>query len=101
MSELSDQARIVLGSVFGWGAVLTYHMVESVPSPEMDAALEELVQAGKITRETGLPDISRKAVRYRVADGVDLSTFRQEALDRFVSGEEPRIRVFIKKDGTP
>jgi len=101
MSELSDKARIVLGSVFGWGAVFTYHMVESIPSPEMDAALEELVQAGKVTREIGLPDMTRDAVRYRVADGVDLSPFRKEAFDRLAIGEEPRIRVFIKKGERP
>lgn len=98
MSEnLSDAARNVLGTMFGWGQVLTYHMNESTPSPEMQEALDELVAANMVTKEKGLPDMTRNAVRYRVADGVDVAPFRREAWDRIAEGSAPSIRVFIKK----
>lgn len=97
MSDLSENARIVLGSSFAWGQVLTYHMVQSVPSPEMQAALDELVAAGLLVEERGLDDMSAIAVRYRLADGVDLVPFRKEVWDRIADGTMPAIRVFVPK----
>jgi hypothetical protein len=99
MTDLSENARIVLGSSFAWGQVLTYHMVESVPSPEMQKALDELVAAGMLKEERGLEDMSKRAVRYRLADGVDVGPFRKEAWARIENNTTPSIRVFIPKAG--
>lgn len=101
MADLSLPARTVLGSVFGWGAVLTYQMIESVPSPEMQEALDELVAAGALIREQGLDDMTRTAIRYRVADGVDLAPYQKEAAISVFNGHAPSIRVFVKKDSRP
>lgn len=103
MTELSENAGLVLGSTFGWGAVLTYHMIDSVPSPEMQEALDELVEAGKLVREQGLDDMPAhgKSVRYRVADSVDLTLYRQQATKRFFDGDAPSIRVFIRRSNIP
>jgi hypothetical protein len=98
--ELSDNARIVLGSSFGWGQVLTYHMIQSVPSPEMQEALDELVNAGLLRRDAGLPDMTKKAIRYKLAEGVDIALFRKLAAERFFSGDAPAIRVFVPKETT-
>lgn len=97
MSGLSENARIVLGSSFGWGQVLTYHMVESVPSPEMQEALDELVAAGLLKEERGLDDMSARAVCYRLSEGVDVAPFRKEAWERIENNDTPSIRVFIPK----
>lgn len=97
MTELSPNARAVLGSMFGFGQVLTYQMIESVPSPEMQEALDELVGAGMVLREQGLPDMTRKAVRYRAAGGFDLTEFKREAWDRIADGSAPSIRVFVPR----
>lgn len=96
--SLSENARIVFGSSFSWGQVLTYHMVESVPSPEMQQALDELVAAGMLVEERGLPDMTREAVRYRVAEGVDVAPFRRESAERIFRGDAPSIRIFIPKE---
>lgn len=98
MTELSDNARSVLGSMFSFGQVLTYHMIESIPSPEMQEALDELVAAGMVTKEEGLPDMTRKAVRYRAAEHVDLKPFQREVWDKIDKGAAPSIRVFIKRE---
>lgn len=98
MAELSAEARSVLGGMFGFGQVLTFHMIESIPSPEMQAALDELVAAGMVIREEGLPDMTRKAVRYRAADGVDLMPFKREVWENIDKDTGPRIRVFIKRE---
>jgi hypothetical protein len=97
---LSETATLVLGSTFGWGAILTFHMQESVPSPEMQAALDELVQAGKMVREMGLDDMPAhgQAVRYRVAPDIDLDAYRRIAAKRFFDGDVPSIRVYIPKE---
>jgi hypothetical protein len=97
MEELSENASIVLGSTFGWGSVVTYHMLEYKPSPEMQEALDELVEAGKLVREQGLDDMPQhgKAVRYRVADGVDLTAHRQQAAQSIFGGGGPSIRVMV------
>lgn len=99
MAELSENARVVLGSSFSFGQVLTYHMIKSVPSPEMHEALNELVNAGMLIEERGLPDMTMKAVRYRLADGIDVTPFRKEAMERIEHGDAPSIRIFIPKHG--
>lgn len=53
MPDLSAEARSVLGGVFGFGQVLTFHMIESVLLPEMQAVLDELVSAGMVVNEGG------------------------------------------------
>jgi hypothetical protein len=74
-------------------------MLESVPSPEMQQALDELVSSGILLREKGLDDMPShgRAVRYRVADGIDLTPFRREAAQSILDGTAPSIRVFIKR----
>lgn len=95
---LSLNARTVLGSVLGMmKTTLQYRMVESVPSPEMQTALDELVSAGIVIRETGKDDQPVGAVRYSVKEGFDVSEFRAEAFNRLADGTAPIIRVFIKK----
>lgn len=98
MAELTVNARSVLGSMFSFGQVLTYHMIESIPSPEMQEALDELVAAGMVAKEEGLPDMTRKAVRYRAAAHVDLKPFQREVWDKIDKGSAPSIRVFIKRE---
>lgn len=99
MSELSTEARTVLGSVFGWGAVLTYHMIDSVPSPEMQAALDELFEAGIVVREVGSDDMPShgKAVRYRLYPGFDVEPYRREAAQSIFDNKAPSIRVFMPR----
>lgn len=99
MSVLSDNASCVLGSTFGFGAVLTYHMIESKPSPEMQEALDELVGLGILTKEEGLPDMTRKAVRYRLSDeskaNLDMAVFRRLVWERIANDDAPSIRVMV------
>jgi hypothetical protein len=94
---LSKEARQVLGGCFGFGQVLTYHMIESIPSPEMQSALDELVLAGMLKREEGLPDMTQKAVRYRAAEGIDMMPFKREVWDNLDKEDCPKIRVYIPK----
>lgn len=98
-SELSSNARHVLGAVFGWNSVLMYHNIESVPSPEMQEILDELVAAGMLKAEVGMDDMPAhgQAVRYRVSEGVDLDSYRREAGKGVFDGSAPSIRVAIKK----
>jgi hypothetical protein len=54
--KLTDQARAVAGALFGimkpgGGSHLTFQMRESRPTKECQAALDELVAAGVISRE--------------------------------------------------
>jgi len=95
-TELSENARIVGGSTFGFspGASLRYQMVQSVPSPEMQAALDELVAAGIILRE----DEPHGAVRYSASREFDFSKLREFAVVRLMSDEPPQIRMFIPKE---
>ncbi|MNE09738.1 hypothetical protein D3C80_1024250 [compost metagenome] len=97
MAELSVNALSILGSMFSFGQVLTYHMIESIPSPEMQEALDKLVAAGMVEKEQGLPDMTRKAVRYRAANDVDLKPYQKEQWDKLADGTAPSIRVFIKR----
>lgn len=100
MSSLSLSARTVLGSVLGMSkSKLQYRMIENVPSPEMQSALDELVAAGIVVCETGKEDQPIGAVRYFVKEGFDLSEFRAEAFARLADGTAPTIRVFVKKGG--
>lgn len=48
--------------------------------------------------ERGLPDMTRVAVRYRVAEGVDVAPFRRESAERIFRGDAPSIRIFIPKE---
>lgn len=100
--SLSLESRTVLGSILGMMRTkLQYHMVESVPSPEMQKALDELVGAGIVVRETGKDDQPRGAVRYFVKDGFDLTPYRKEAFDRLSDNSAPVLRIFVKKASTP
>lgn len=53
MADLSDDARCVYTALFGYGragsSTLTFHMDESKPTPRTQAALDELVAAGRLT----------------------------------------------------
>jgi hypothetical protein len=97
MSCLSEIATIVAGSTFGFspGASLRYQMVKSVPSPEMQAALDELVAAGIVIRE----DEASGAVKYTASREVDFTEYRKVAFDRMMDGTTYDIRVFIPKGG--
>ncbi len=86
MSELSDEAKAVAGVAFGLGdkCVLSFGMVESRPSAKTQAALDELLAAGLITRK----QINQSgAVEYRAT--TDLSEYARW-LRR--NGKNPRIR---------
>lgn len=53
MKELSFDAKVIAGAVFGIGLTsLTFEMRESRPTPRTQEALDELVQRGDLTRET-------------------------------------------------
>lgn len=95
MVELSLNARIVAGSSFGFspGASLRYAMVQSVPSPSMQAALDELVAAGIITRD----DERHGAVKYAASPDVDFAPYRAEVAERAFAGTLPLIRVFVPR----
>lgn len=96
---LSHTASVLLGSMFCYGNVLTYHMQESVPSPEMQAVLDELVGAGKLVRETGMDDMPAhgESVRYRVAANVDQAYYRRICGQALDDNTMPNLRVFIPK----
>jgi hypothetical protein len=64
LTDLSENARFVLGHWFGPCKAMIYEMVDCVPSPEMQAALDELVQAGHIIRDNPYA----AAVRYTRVD---------------------------------
>ena len=56
LETLSDDAKCVLGGCFGMLGIpgrstLTYQMGESRPTRRMQAALDELVEAGALNRE--------------------------------------------------
>lgn len=99
MGKLSENAAIVAGSTFGFspGASLRYGMVQSVPSPEMQEALDELVSAGIILRD----DEPHGAVKYTASKEFDFSEYRKAAAERMFDGSAPSIRVFIPKPDTP
>lgn len=70
MTKLSDPARYVLGRHFGPFKAMVYEMRDCIPSPEMQAALDELIQAGHVVQDTPYG----QAVRYtRVNDDVWLT----------------------------
>ena len=98
--ELSDEALLVMGGTFGWGAVLTYGMAENVPSPEISKALNELIDAGLILQEINSDDMPRGALRYRVHPLVSdrLPHFRKVAAEMIDSRIYPAIRMFVKRD---
>jgi len=93
MRELSENARIVAGSTFGFSpeASLRYQMVQSVPSPEMQDALDELVAAGIVIRD----DEPHGPVKYTASRDFDFSELRKEAAKRMLDGTSPSIRVFV------
>lgn len=95
MTELSLNARTVAGSMFSFspGASLRYAMRETVPSPEMQAALDELVAAGLVLRD----DEPGGAVRYTASRDADFMPFRKEAALAVFDGTSPSIRVFVKR----
>lgn len=64
---LSDAARYVLGRHFGPFKAMVYEMHDCIPSPEMQAALDELVETGHVVRD----EPYGQAVRYtRIDDDV-------------------------------
>jgi hypothetical protein len=93
---LTDVAKNVM-SMFAFRQVLTYHMLEYEPSPEMQEGLDELVEAGLVVKEQGLPDMTREGVRYRAALDVDLMPYRKLAWGKINDGTAPVIRVFVKR----
>ncbi len=96
MTELSENARIVAGSSFAFspGAFIRYQMKQSVPSAEMQAALDELVAAGIVIRE----DEPAGPVCYTAAADFDFSELRKYAFERTMALDAPRIRIFIPKE---
>lgn len=94
--ELSENARIVAGSSFAFspGASIRYQMKQSVPSAEMQAALDELVAAGIVIRE----DEPAGPVCYSASSDFDFSELRKYAFERTMSFDAPRIRIFIPKE---
>lgn len=96
MADLSLNARIVAGSSFGFspGASLRYAMVQNVPSPSMEAALDELVAAGIITRD----DEPHGAVKYAASPDVDFAPYRAEVAERALAGTLPLIRLFVPRE---
>lgn len=57
MRELSDDAKAVAGAHFGLlgkvgSSELIFHMIESKPTRRMQAALDELVELGFLTRKS-------------------------------------------------
>lgn len=74
MTTLSDPARFVLGAHFGPFKAMIYEMVDCIPSPEMQAALDELVQAGHVIRDTPYG----QAVRYTRVDDEVWKTCRSD-----------------------
>lgn len=95
MKELSLNARTIAGSMFSFspGASLRYAMRESIPSPEMQTALDELVAAGLVLRD----DEPGGAVRYTASREADFKEFRKEAALSVLDGTSPSIRVFVKR----
>ncbi len=99
MSDLSENARLIAGSTFGFspGASLRYQMVQSVPSPEMQDALDELVAAGIIIRE----DEPHGPVRYVASRDFDFRDVRAYAVERMLSDNPPAIRIYIPRSEHP
>lgn len=54
-ADLSDDAKAVAGGLFGMGGrtKVTFQMVESRPTARTQAALDELVAVGLVTKEDG------------------------------------------------
>lgn len=71
-------------------------MVQSVPSPEMQAALDELMAAGIVTRE----DEPHGAIVYQASRDVNFAEFRRVVAERMLAGTMPGIRVFVPKAPT-
>jgi hypothetical protein len=94
-NDLSENARIVAGSTFSMsrGATIRYQMVESVPSSEMQEALDELVEAGIVLRE----DEEHGPVRYTASADYDFTEARRYAFERTMKGDAPSIRIYIPK----
>lgn len=69
---LSIDASCVLGAVFQHGMVLSFQMIESRPTPRMQAALDELLKAEIIVKEFGCErgDGSR-VIKYKARVPVD------------------------------
>jgi len=95
-NDLSEAARIVAGSSFSMspGATIRYQMVQSVPSAEMQAALDELVAAGIVLRD----DEPHGPVSYKASPTYDFTEARRFAFDRTLKGDAPSIRIYIPKD---
>lgn len=96
VGELAENARIVAGSSFAFsaGASIRYQMKQSVPSSEMQAALDELVAAGIVIRE----DEPHGPVCYSAAPDYDFSGLRKYAFERTMAHDAPRIQIFIPKE---
>ncbi|NTF17989.1 hypothetical protein G6L37_06200 [Agrobacterium rubi] len=95
-NDLSEAARIVAGCSFSMspGASIRYQMIQSVPSAEMQAALDELVSAGIVLRD----DEPHGPVSYTASRTYDFSEARRYAFDRTLNGDVPTIRIFIPKE---
>lgn len=95
LDDLSENARIVAGSSFAFPGhtSIRYQMIQSVPSAEMQAALDELVAAGIVLRE----DEPHGAVRYSASRAYDFAELRKNAFERTMDGSAPGIRIYIPK----
>jgi hypothetical protein len=91
--DLSVNAKLVAGSTFGFspGASIRYQMVESIPSPEMQEALDELVCHAIVTRE----DEPGGAVKYTASSDIDFMPYRKFAWEQMQSDDGPSVRIFI------
>lgn len=98
---LSPDAAWIFATVFLTSrSALQYNMQNHVPSPEMQTVLDELVNAGKLVREMNMDDMPAhgEAVRYRVADGSDHSSYRSDYSLGWLKQPNPPIRLFIPKE---
>lgn len=93
MVELSRNAKFVAGTTFWLKTSLRYKMAESLPSPEMQNALDELVSAGVLDRE----DEHSGAVLYKASASVSFLAFKDFARSLVKSGNAPTIRLFVPK----
>lgn len=98
---LSPAAAWIFATTFPTaGSALMYQMQNHVPSPEMQAVLDELVNAGKLIREMNMDDMPAhgEAVRYVVAPDSDHSTYRSDYSLGWLKEPSLPIRLYIPKE---
>lgn len=95
--SLSENAAYVMGSLFSYAGKVTYFRQSSLPSPEMQAALDELATKGYLIKTENADDMPRGAVRYSLPSGSDNSHFVRAARALEARGAQPRMRHTVDK----